>query len=409
MKEDGSKIIVHVDMDAFFASVEQLLHPEWKNKPVIVGADPEGGKGRGVVSAASYEARKFGVHSAMPISRAFRLCPHGIFVQPHGHVYGDFSKNVFSVLHTFSPLVEGLSIDEAFLDMTGSLRIFKDVTTIGSAIKTEIKKRTSLTASVGIAPNKSVAKIASDFNKPDGLTIVAPDQIQEFLDPLPVTRLWGIGKKTYEHLQGMGIHTVRQLRHYPEEILEKKFGKMGIHIFKMARGDDHRLVIPEDQVKSVSNERTFDEDQIDGELIRQTIFSLAEKVSGRMRRSNFRGKTVHLKIRFSDFKTYTRSHTLNAVTNRTDEIFQMTDILLQEFLPLEWAVRLVGVGVSQLKNDSGAQLSFWDMDNERKLKLERVMDQLQDKFGKEIIYHAESLTVKNRNSRKNRPARGKSD
>jgi DNA polymerase-4 len=387
-------------MDAFFASVEQLLNPEWKGKPVIVGADPDGGKGRGVVSAASYEARKFGVHSAMPISQAYRLCPHGVFVHPHGHVYSDYSKRFFKVLHTFSPLVEGLSIDEAFLDMSGSLHLFGTVGELGKRLKEEIFRNTGLKASVGIAPSKSVAKIASDVNKPDGLTIVLPGMVQDFLDKLPVNRLWGIGKKTHEQLQKLGIHTVFELRRYPPDILEKKFGKMGIHIHKMALGEDSRPVSPEEEVKSVSNETTFDEDTNDGDLVRQTIFTLSEKVGGRLRRSHFRGHTVHLKIRFSDFKTYTRSHTLRNSTNLTEDIFQIAEMMLAEFLPLEHYIRLVGVSISGLKDEVGAQLSLWDMNNQKKMKMEQILDKLQDKFGSNIIRHAESLPPRPREKNK---------
>jgi DNA polymerase-4 len=400
MSFDWSRIIIHVDMDAFFASVEQLLNPEWKGKPVIVGADPDGGKGRGVVSAASYEARKFGVHSAMPISRAYRLCPHGVFVHPHGHVYSDYSKRFFKVLHTFSPLVEGLSIDEAFLDLSGSLHLFGTIEELGKRLKEEIFKNTGLKASVGIAPSKSVAKIASDVNKPDGLTIVPPGMVQDFLDKLPVNRLWGIGKKTHEQLQKLGIHTVFELRRYPPDILEKKFGKMGIHIHKMALGEDSRSVSPEEAVKSVSNETTFDEDTNDGDFVRQTIFALSEKVGGRLRRSHFRGHTVHLKIRFSDFKTYNRSHTLRDSTNLTEDIFQIAEIMLAEFLPLEHYIRLVGVGVSGLSDEVGAQLSLWDMNNQKKMKMEQILDKLQDKFGSHIIRHAESLPSRPREKNK---------
>lgn len=400
MSSDWSRIIIHVDMDAFFASVEQLLNPEWKGKPVIVGADPDGGKGRGVVSAASYEARKFGVHSAMPISQAYRLCPHGIFVHPHGHVYSEYSRRFFKVLHTFSPLVEGLSIDEAFLDMSGSLHLFGTVEELGKRLKEEIFMNTGLKASVGIAPSKSVAKIASEVNKPDGLTLVPPGVVQDFLDKLPVNRLWGIGKKTHEQLQKLGIHTVYELRRYPPDILEKKFGKMGIHIHKMALGEDSRPVSPEEEVKSVSNETTFDKDTNDGNFVRQTIFALSEKVGGRLRRSHLRGHTIHLKIRFSDFKTYTRCHTLRDSTNLTEDIFQIAEMLLAEFLPLEHYVRLVGVGVSGIKDEVGAQLSLWDMNNQKKMKLEQILDKLQDKFGSDVIRHAESLPPRSRQKNK---------
>ncbi|GAB4374210.1 MAG: DNA polymerase IV [Calditrichia bacterium] len=394
MSSEWSKVIVHVDMDAFFAAVEQLIHPEWRGKPVIVGADPQGGKGRGVVSAASYEARRFGVHSAMPISRAYQLCPQAIFVHPHGDIYHDFSQKVFAVLNKFSPLIEPLSIDEAFLDVSGSLHLFGSVEQLGEKIKSEIKSQTGLTASAGIAPSKSVAKIASDYQKPDGLTIVPPDKVQEFLDPLPVTRLWGVGKKTYEILRKMGIQTVAQLRAYPQEILREKFGKMGDHICRMARGEDEREVYVGEDVKSISNEMTFSRDQGDIEVVRKTLFTLAEKVGGRARRAGTRGKTVHLKIRFQGFKTYTRSHTLRDPTNLTQDIYETANLMLCEFDPLEVPVRLVGVGISQLTGREGVQLSLWDLENERKLKLERVMDQIQDRFGKGSIRHAESLPDK---------------
>jgi len=332
----------------------------------------------------------------MPISQAYRLCPQGKYVVPHGNVYREYSQKFFKVLHQFSPLVEGLSIDEAFLDMTGSYSLFGNAETIGRKIRSEIKKQTQLTASVGIASCKSVAKIGSDFNKPDGLTIIEPDQIQDFLDPLPVTRLWGIGKQTYQLLLKMGVKTVAQLRGYPREILEKKFGKMGDHIYRMARGEDERDVTPFESVKSVSNEMTFNENVMDSEIVLKTIFELAEKVGGRLRRGNIKGYTIHVKIRFADFKTNTRSHTLKKSTNLTEEIFNTVEILLEEYLPLESFVRLVGVGVSHLDSESGSQLSIWDIADEKKLKMEKVMDQIQDKFGKSIIKHAESISAKSR-------------
>lgn len=386
------RIIVHVDMDAFFASVEQLLNPELKGKPVIVGADPKEGRGRGVVAAASYEARHYGVHSAMPISRAYRLCPGGIYLRHHGEAYHTYSQKIFSILSTFSPLVEPLSIDEAFLDLSGSLHLFGSADELGKKIRRDIKTQTGLTASVGIAPVKSVAKIASDFNKPDALTIVPPDEVQKFLDNLPVTRLWGIGKKMCDQLAHMGIHKVYQLRQYPVEVLAQKFGKMGEHIYRMARGEDQRSVIPHEEAKSVSNEVTFESDVEDEETVRHTVFQLSEKVGGRLRRAAIRGRTVHLKIRFQDFKTFTRSHSLKNPTNLTDEIYRIANFMVSEFEPFHSAVRLIGVGVSNLVGEKGLQLTLWDMENERKLQVERIMDQIQDKFGKEIIRHARSLS-----------------
>ncbi len=396
------KIVVHVDMDAFFASVEQLLHPEWKGKPVIVGADPQGGKGRGVVSTASYEARKYGIHSAMPISQAFRLYPRGIYVKPHGNVYQEYSQRIFSLLNSFTPVIERISIDEAFLDMSGNKHFYYDIVEIGQQIKTEIKRKISLSASIGIAPNKSLAKIASDFQKPDGLTIIYPDKIQEFLDPLLVTKLWGIGRKTFEELQKMGIKTIYHLRQYPKDVLERKFGKVGLHIYKMARGEDDRSVIGEDETKSVSNEITFDKDQDDFEYIRKTIFALSEKVSGRLRRLKIRGTTINLKIRFAGFKTYNRSHTLECSTNLTEEIFQTADFLFSEFNPLRDSVRLVGVGVSQVMDKNALQMNLWEDDMQKKLTAERVMDQIQDKYGKSVIKHAEAMFEKKSNEGKNK-------
>lgn len=394
MGNHWKKVIAHVDMDAFFASVEQLLHPEWRGKPVIVGADPRGGKGRGVVAAASYEARKFGVHSALPISQAYRKCPNGIYVPPHGHVYQDYSRRVFAVLETFSPLIEPLSIDEAFLDLSGMGRLFPDVADMGREIKRRIKSATGLTASVGIAVSKSVAKIASDFDKPDGLTIVPPDEVQAFLDPLPVSALWGVGQKMLATLRQMGVRTVADLRRIPLSVLETKFGKMGIHVHKMARGEDQREVHPLDAVKSVSNERTFERDETDWQVVSDTTFALSEKVSGRLRRGGIRGRTVHLKIRFRDFKTFTRSYTLPAPTNLTDEIFRIVEMLLQEFDPLPMAVRLVGVGVSGLSAGEGEQLSLWEEDRRKKLALEKAMDRIQDKFGQDAIRHARGISGK---------------
>ncbi len=398
MAERWKRIILHMDMDAFFAAVEELLHPEWRGKPLVVGADPKGGKGRGVVSTANYEARKYGVHSAMPISQAYRLCPQAIYVEPHGRLYQEYSRKVFAVLEKFSPRIEPLSIDEAFLDMTGSLHLFGSVENMGQELKKQIFQITGLTASVGIAPVKSVAKIASDFQKPDGLTIVPPSKIQEFLDPLPITRLWGVGQKTFDALHKLGIETVAQLRQIPREVLEAKFGKMGIHIYRMARGQDEREVEPEEVVKSVSNEVTFEEDQSDWELIRDTVFRLSEKVAGRLRRAGIAGRTVHLKIRFQDFKTYTRSQTLQHPVQLTEDIFATASQLLEEFEGSPRAVRLLGVGVSHLENRQVVQLSLWEDEDRRKLKLEQVMDQIQDRFGKGVIMHARSLRGKPKSS-----------
>ncbi len=395
------RVIVHVDMDAFFAAVEQLLRPELRGKPVIVGADPKGGKGRGVVSTASYEARVFGVRSAMPISEAYRLCPQGIYIPPNGKLYSRYSRKVFEILNHFSPQIQPVSIDEAFLDVTGSVHLFGSIRKLGEEIKRRIHAGTGLTASVGIAPSKSVAKIASDMQKPDGLTIVAPEIVQEFLDPLPASKLWGVGKKSMETLLRMGIRTVRDLREYPLEVLEQKLGAMGEHLFRMARGIDEREVHEDEEIKSVSHETTFDIDQTDRELLLSTLLALAEKVGSRLRKYGLRGKTVQLKLRFQDFSTFTRHKTLSHYTNLTDEIFTVSKSLFEQFdktgvkeTDPPRPVRLIGVGLSQLVSEKGMQTSFWDLENERKVRLEKVMDQIQEKFGKSVITHAQALGAK---------------
>ncbi len=397
MKQEWKRVIIHVDMDAFFAAVEQLHHPDLRGKPVIVGADPKGGKGRGVVSTASYEARKFGVHSAMPISRAYRLCPQGIFVPPNGKLYKRYSDQIFEILSGFTPLIQVVSVDEAFLDVTGVVHLYDSIEQLGKKIKDRIFSQTGLTASVGIAPSKSVAKIASDFKKPDGLTIIPPEHVQEFLDPLPVTRLWGVGKKTFQALSRLGIQTVQQLRQYPLSILEEKFGQMGSHLYRMANGIDERDVHEHEEIKSVSHETTFEVDETDRELLISTLLYLSEKVSSRLRKYGFRGKTVQLKIRFKDFSTFTRNKTIPYATNLTDEIFTVVQKLFGEFDPGKKPVRLIGVGVSHLVSEKGFQTTLWDGEKERKLELEKVMDRLTEKFGKNALTHARALNAKRRN------------
>jgi DNA polymerase-4 len=400
MNSTWSRVIIHLDMDAFFASVEQLHHPEWKGKPVIVGADPKPGKGRGVVSTASYEARKYGIHSAMPISKAYRLCPQGIYVVPHGNLYSDYSKRIIEILYHFTPAVEVISIDEAFLDVSGSVHLFESVENLGKEIKKQVWDQTSLTASLGIAPNKSVAKIASDFQKPNGLTIVPKEKIQDFLDPLPITKLFGVGKKTCQVLQDLGINTVRDLRNYPDKYLESKLGEAGSHLYRMARGIDNRDVQINEEIKSISHETTFETDQIDPEVLTNTLLHLSAKVSQRLRKRNLKGKTIQFKIRFEDFTTFTRRRTLANYTHLTDDIYEVGKKMLEEFHPIhsdppsERPVRLIGIGVSHLVDEKGTQISLWDIQNEKKLALARIVDQLQEKFGKSAIVHANTISLK---------------
>jgi len=394
MKTAVKKVIIHVDMDAFFASVEQLLHPEWRGKPVIVGANPRGGKGRGVVSTASYEARKFGVHSAMPISRAYRLCPEGIYVLPHAKLYRQYSRQIFEILSRFTPLIQPVSIDEAFMEVSGSVHLFASAEALAREIKQTILKETGLTASIGVAPNKSIAKIASDFHKPDGLTIVTDENVREFLDPLPVTRLWGVGAKTRETLLQMGIHTVAELRCYPPELLRASLGQLADHLLRLARGEDDREVVASEPIKSVSHEITFEEDCDDWQEIEDALLHLAEKVGYRMRKYQVSGRTIQLKIRFQDFKTYTRSRTLQQSTQLAAEIFPVGKDLLKSFRRHRKAVRLIGIGVSNLVDEKAGQLSLWEDEKGRKLRLEKVMDQIQEKYGPGTLKPAQILQRK---------------
>ncbi len=383
--------ILHVDMDAFFAAVEQREHPQWKGKPVIVGADPKGGHGRGVVSTCSYEARRFGVHSAMPISQAYRLCPHAIFVQPNGALYSQVSKNIFAIFYEFTDLVEPLSIDEAFLDVTGSQHLFGDARTIARKIKERIVQKEGLTASIGVAPNKYLAKIASDLKKPDGLVVVPPDAVETFLQPLDISCLWGAGKKTQAVLRNMGIQTIGDLARFPLEVLKRKLGSAGEHFYRLAHGIDDRPVVVEENVKSVSNEHTFAQDTSDREELRHTLLFLAEKVGYRLRKRMLKGRTIHLKLRYENFNTITRNRTLNHRTDRTKEIFDVAEKLFNENYQSGRNVRLLGVGISGFEEKSHGQLSLFEAPEEKHERLDRIQDLLTDRFGKRIVYRAESI------------------
>ncbi len=390
------RVILHVDMDAFFAAVEQRENPVIKGKPVIIGADPQGGRGRGVVSTCSYEARKFGVHSAMPISRAYKLCPHAVYLPPNGRLYSQVSRSIFKIFYDFTDAVEPLSIDEAFLDVTGSVRLLGGGETIARLIKKRIVNKENLTASVGVAPNKYLAKIASDLQKPDGLVIVERDKIAKFLHPLDISRLWGAGIKTQQKMRKMGIRTIGDLAHFPLEVLRKNFGKMGPHFYNLAHGIDDRKVQAQNRVKSVSNEHTFGKDIDDRNLIMGTLLKLAEKVGYRLRKKKLYGKTVHLKIRYEDFKTVTRNHTLPQNFNATDTIYNTIVKLFNENYIASKKVRLLGVGVSHFDDKNSAQLSIFDEDNRKKQKLDMLQDSLKDRFGKNIISRAESMKLKSK-------------
>lgn len=379
-------------MDAFFAAVEQLDFPQYRGKPVIVGADPKGGQGRGVVSTASYEARKYGVHSAMPISKAYRLCSHGIFVRPRGKRYGEISKQVMAILYDFTPIIEPISIDEAFMDVTGCLKIFGDAITIAKKMKARIQDETGLIASIGIASNKFIAKIASDLEKPDGLVYVRPGEEKAFLRDLPISKMWGVGKKTEPFFRRMGIDTIGQLAESDVKILIKHLGKAGLHYWKLANGIDNRAVSPIGQAKSISEERTFEEDTDDTDFLQHVLFEVAERLGANLRKKCIKGKTITLKIRLEDFSTFTRSQSTSIFQNSSKFIYDVALNLFQQFYQKGQKIRLIGIGISNLSTPIGQQIGLFENEDQDANTLEHLIDVVQNKFGRDAIKKATSLT-----------------
>ncbi|HNX90314.1 MAG TPA: DNA polymerase IV [Candidatus Omnitrophota bacterium] len=383
--EQNKKFIVHVDMDAFFASVEERDHPEYKGKPVIVGADPKGGKGRGVVSACSYAARKYGIHSAMPISIAFKKCPDGIFLPVDMEKYCSASREVFAILDRFSPDIEPISVDEAFLDITGTYKHFGTPEGTCLKIKSSIKKETGLTASVGLAPNKMTAKIASDINKPDGFTVVKNADLLKFLFPLPIGKLWGIGEKSEREFLKMGIHTIGDLAKQNRERMISRFGKSGLHVWELANGIDEREVAPVSEIKSISHEHTFEQDTLNEEIINNTLMRLSEDVSRRLRRHRFKCRTITLKIRFSDFSTFLRSVTIPLPLDSAPEIYKTILSLLKK-TPSSMAIRLLGVKTSNFLDTGDSGDLFENIQDSRKKKnIVSALDRIKDKYGEDSI------------------------
>jgi DNA polymerase-4 len=384
--------IIHIDMDAFYASVEQHDNPSLRGKPVIVGGDAEK---RGVVSAASYEARAYGVHSAMPASQARRLCPQGIFLPVRMGRYQEVSEQIFQILRVYTPLVEPLSLDESFLDVTGSEKLFGLAVQIAKEIKQRIHESTGLTASAGIAPNKFLAKIASDLRKPDGLVEIKPGEVQDFLRDLPISKLWGVGKTTEQVLRGMGILRVGQLAAYPMEAIERKLGKSGRELVALARGEDARPVIPESEAKSISQEETFTPDLGHRETMKKVLLDQSERVAWELRKERLKGFTVQLKVRYPDFTLVTRSITLPSPTDQGIDIYQAALTLLDRTEAWPRKARLLGVGISNLRHrDEPEQLFLF---NAHRLKIERsteAVDRIRDKFGPHAIQRASLVEKK---------------
>ena len=376
-----------MDMDAFYAAVEERDRPELKGKPVIIGADPKGGTGRGVVSTANYEARKFGVGSAMPISTAYRLCPQGIFISPDMGKYSAISLEIRDVFEAFTDLVEPVSVDEAFLDVTASVRLFGDGETIARRIKARIREETKLTASVGVAARKLIAKIASDLEKPDGLVVVPPGTERAFLAPLPVRRLWGIGPKMEERLAKLGIHTVGQLA---DAEMTRLLGTHGLDLQRLARGEDDRPVVSDSgPARSVSVEHTFDVDEGSPRALRKALLRLADELSRRLRAESLSGRTVTLKYRDETFRTTTHARSGKTPTNVASELFE-TAVALFDEVHGSLKVRLLGIGVSGFAEP--VQKSLFEEETPRRgARIDEIRDRVRKKFGKEALKRASDL------------------
>ena len=384
-----SRTILHADMDAFFAAIEQRDRPELRGKPVIVGGDGP----RSVVSTCSYEAREFGVHSAMPGTTAKKLCPQGIFLPVRSEVYGKVSRQVQEVFHRYTPLVEPLSLDEAFLDVTGSSRLFGDGEAIARSIKADVLKETRLTISVGVAPCKYVAKVASDLDKPDGLVIVPPDSVTDFLAPLPVSFLWGAGKDMQERLARLGLKTIGDVQKRSSDDLKRLLGDAaGSHFFHLSRGLDDRPVVTGHAAKSVSHENTFGTDLVEREACHGFLVDQSDRVGRRLRREGLLGRTVRIKVRFGDFKTLTRQ----AAVAPTDNDFVIGEVALDLFDRV-WdgrtGIRLLGVAAGNLvRPDEPIQTDLFQSADETSGRLLRAIDNIRNRYGRHAIRHGATAT-----------------
>ncbi|MCM2312361.1 MAG: DNA polymerase IV [Steroidobacteraceae bacterium] len=384
-----TRTILHVDMDAFYASVEQRDDPSLRGRPVIVGGTGD----RGVVAAASYEVRRYGVHSAMPMREALRRCPDAVCVRPRIGHYADVSQQVFAVFREFTPLVQGLSLDEAFLDVTAGTRALGDGEHVGREIKRLIHERTGLTASVGVAPNKLVAKIASDLRKPDGLVVVRPEEIHAVLDPLPLRKLFGLGAKTAPKVEALGIHTLGELRRASPAPLRPIFGRYTERVLQRAAGIDERPVEPYQDEKQISAEETFDTDITDHARLRVEVVRLADKTSARLRSRELAAACVTVKIRRKDFTTYTRQRHIEPPTQETRVITAVAMELLDAWLATQprAALRLLGVGVSELAPATQLDL-FTVPQTARNRELDAAVDRIRERFGKVALAPASTLT-----------------
>jgi DNA polymerase IV (DinB-like DNA polymerase) len=343
---EKKRIIFHMDMDHFYTAVEEREHPEYKGKAVVVGADPKEGKGRGVVATSNYEARKAGVRSGIPISRAWKLCPEAIYLPPNFPLYIQVSIEIMEIARRYADKFEQWGLDEAFLDVSARVKDYGEAEAYAKQLKREIKEKEHLTCSIGVGPNKLVAKIASDYQKPDGLTIVKENKAEAFLAPLPARRLLWVGRKTEAKLKKMGINTIGDLAHYDPTVLAEAFGVMGTQMHLMAHGIDRSEVEARTEVKSISHETTFEEDTDDAETVLKALDALATEVSKEVTTQKLFFKTVTVKLRYENFETHTRSKTLPFITDRLRDLQKTARELLKDYLKHNRKIRLIGVRVS---------------------------------------------------------------
>ncbi|WP_455208813.1 DNA polymerase IV [Kaarinaea lacus] len=392
-------MIIHADMDAFYVSVELLDKPHLADKPVAVGGPS---KTRGVISAANYIAREYGVHSALPCAIATRRCPNLILLKPRMSLYADYSQKIKDIFFRYTPIIEPLALDEAFLDTSASEKLFGPTEVIGKIIQQEINDELGLIASIGVAPNKFIAKIASDIEKPNGFVVVQEHEKQAFLDPLPITRIWGIGTVSAARLHKQGVKTIKDIRQLTETLLLDWFGKHGTHLWQLAHGVDNREVVTDSQAKSISHETTFDTNLTSMEAIQSELLHLTELVAARLRHARLKGRTITLKLRYADFTTITRSHSLDATTDSTNQIWKIIKgALLHKVKPQKQGIRLLGVGVSQFNTEqinTISQLSLFENADtnypEKDSSIDKLSDDINQRFGSKALIRG--TTVKSR-------------
>ncbi|MEY3972987.1 MAG: hypothetical protein RJA71_299 [Actinomycetota bacterium] len=383
-------VILHVDMDAFYASVAELDHPEYKGKALVVGAGT-----RGVVLSANYEARKFGIRAAMPVGRAKRMAPHAIFIAPEHHRYSEISERVMAIFQSYTPLVEPISLDEAFLDVTGSQKLFGSGREIATKIRAQVEKEEGITCSVGIAQSKFIAKLASQHCKPNGMLEIKPDRILEFLHPLPVRAIWGVGPKTAESLERLGLHTVADIAHTPRATLVRALGDAtGESLYELAWGRDYRNVIPDEPEKSIGNEETFSEDLDNPEEILREFLRMTEKATARLRERSLFAKTISIKIKFADFSSLTRAKTVPIAIDNTHDTYEIVKSLYLALNNEGARIRLVGVSLSNLQEGAPVQLELGARERGWR-EADSAIDRAKARFGRGSVRPGRLIRAEN--------------